>query len=70
MRSCALEPSGRYAVKHNPATYYADAADRSSCATDDIPLGNASDGALARDLAAERVPGLPDPGQAVPARED
>jgi hypothetical protein len=36
---CALDGSGRYAVKHNPQAYYRDAADQAACATDDVPLG-------------------------------
>jgi hypothetical protein len=35
---CALTPSGKYAVKHNPAAYYGAAADRAACRTDDLPL--------------------------------
>jgi hypothetical protein len=32
---CALVPSGRYAVKHNPAAYYVGDDDRAACSRDD-----------------------------------
>jgi len=35
---CALESSGRYAVKHNPAAYYVGGNDRAACRADDLPL--------------------------------
>lgn len=34
--TCDLNPSGRYAVKHNPAVYYTTV--RQQCAVDDVPL--------------------------------
>jgi hypothetical protein len=36
--ACALSSSGRYAVKHNPAAYYAGADDRVACQRDNRPL--------------------------------
>ncbi len=48
---CQLEPSGRYAVKHNPAAYYVGGDDRAACQADDVPLG-----ALSADLGADRLP--------------
>jgi hypothetical protein len=49
--SCALTPSGRYAVRHNPAPYYQGADDRAACRRDDVPLGTLAEGPLAADLA-------------------
>jgi hypothetical protein len=36
--NCALTTSGQYGVKHNPAAYYSNAADRAACANDDVPF--------------------------------
>lgn len=47
---CQLSSSGRYAVKHNPAAYYADSNDRTACDIDNVALGDPSSGALATDL--------------------
>jgi hypothetical protein len=44
---CQLTNSGRYAVRHNPAAYFAGADDRDACARDDVPLGSSDSGALA-----------------------
>lgn len=55
---CATSSSGRYAVKHNPAAYYAAAEDRAACSRDDIPLGSPDDGALAQALADGKLPEL------------
>jgi hypothetical protein len=49
--NCALSPSGTYAVKHNPATYYTGI--RSDCSNWDIPMGTTSSGAFLRDLNAD-----------------
>jgi hypothetical protein len=35
---CDLGSSGRYAVKHNPETYYVGGGDRAACQSDDIAL--------------------------------
>ena len=48
--ACDLNPSGRYAVKHNPAAYYA--AVRQQCAVDDVPLA----GHLSQDIDAGNLP--------------
>ncbi len=53
---CALAPHGSYAVKHNPAAYYTGPTDRQACQSDDLPLGTASAGALAGDLASSALP--------------
>ena len=54
--NCQLAGHGRYAVKHNPQAYYADATDRAACQTDDVPLGTLRAGALVDDLDAGRLP--------------
>ncbi len=48
--TCDVNPSGRYAVKHNPATYYT--AVRQQCAVDDVPL----EGHLSQDIASGNLP--------------
>ena len=48
--SCALDSSGRYAVKHNPAAYYL--RSRRRCDRWDVPLAPA----LASDLRHDRMP--------------
>ena len=48
--ACDLNPSGRYAVKHNPAVYYT--AVRTQCAVDDVPL----EGHLSQDIATGNLP--------------
>ncbi len=53
---CALQSSGRYAVKHNPAAYYVGADDRHTCTADDVPLGTLDTGPLVQDLAAGTLP--------------
>jgi hypothetical protein len=35
---CTLTTVGRYAVRHNPATYYVGENDRSACRRDNVPL--------------------------------
>ena len=54
--ACAVTSKGRYAVKHNPWAYFADAASRTACAADDVPLGNLASGALADDVAGGTLP--------------
>jgi phospholipase C len=54
--SCALRSTGRYAVKHNPAAYFADPADRAACAADDVAMGTTTSGNLADDVARDRLP--------------
>ena len=39
---CALGPSCRYAVKHNPAAYYVGENDRSACRKDNLPLDSSA----------------------------
>jgi hypothetical protein len=52
--NCRLTNAYPYVVKHNPAAYYTRL--RSGCATNDVPMGGTSGGALAGDLAAGTLP--------------
>ncbi|MGZ4805683.1 MAG: alkaline phosphatase family protein [Ilumatobacteraceae bacterium] len=36
--NCALHPTSRYAVKHNPAAYFVGGDDRAACEHDDVPF--------------------------------
>ena len=53
---CALTSTTRYAVKHNPWTYFSDPASRANCQRFDVPLGTTTSGALRRDVDAGRLP--------------
>jgi hypothetical protein len=53
---CALSSAGRYAVKHNPAAYYADPTDRAACAADDVALGTTTKGPLVDAIESDRLP--------------
>jgi phosphatidylinositol-3-phosphatase len=55
---CALSSSGRYAVRHNPWTYFADPAERAHCQADDVPAGTPSAGPLHDDVTAGTLPTL------------
>jgi acid phosphatase len=50
-RRCALTDSGRYAVRHNPWTYFSSRADRAACEKYDVRAAR-----LARDSAAGALP--------------
>jgi hypothetical protein len=52
--NCQAQPSGRYAVKHNPWPYVV--AERASCLRYDVPAGSTTRGALHRDLVAGALP--------------
>ena len=52
---CELADRGRYAVRHNPATYYIGNDDRAACTRDDVPLGTPAAGALV-DAIDARLP--------------
>jgi len=39
---CTLNGTGRYAVRHNPATYYVGQNDRSACWRDNVPLDHSA----------------------------
>jgi hypothetical protein len=49
-KNCDTSPSGEYAVKHNPATYYVTL--RAACGVNDVPL----EGVFDRDIAAGSLP--------------
>ncbi len=55
-RSCDLVNHGRYAVRHNPWTYFSDPAERARCQRYDLPLGSTSAGALRTDVAKGALP--------------
>ncbi len=52
--ACQTSSSGEYVSRHNPAVYYTDLG--SSCATNDVPLGTTSSGALLSDVEAGTLP--------------
>lgn len=54
LANCQHTNAGEYAVRHNPAPYYPN--DAASCATNDVPAGTPTTGALASDLAAGTLP--------------
>ena len=56
LANCQLDSGGEYAVKHKPASYYADAQDRAACQHDDVPLGTLATGALRHDLDTSTLP--------------
>jgi hypothetical protein len=51
---CQRHDSGRYAVRHNPWTYFP--AERAACRRHDVPAGTPTRGALQRDVAAGHLP--------------
>lgn len=55
---CWLENDGRYAVRHNPWTYFSDDASRRACQADDVPLGDSTSGALHDDIAKGTLPNV------------
>ena len=56
--ACWLENDGRYAVRHNPWTYFSDDASRRACQLDDVPLGDVTSGALHDDLESGTLPNV------------
>jgi len=54
--NCLLSNSGTYAVKHNPAAYYAGGSDRTACQANDVPMGTTSGGAFLNDLNNGTLP--------------
>jgi len=52
--NCAQSPSGKYAVKHNPAAYYTRI--RSECQRWDIPFGTTSSGRFVSDVDSGDLP--------------
>src|SRR4051812_17454208 len=55
---CALSSSGRYAVRHNPWTYFADPVERAHCRSYDVPAGTPAAGPLHDDVTAGTLPTL------------
>ena len=53
---CALEPVGRYAVKHNPWAYFSSSTSRDNCQRFDVPAGGPGDGALRDDVDSGALP--------------
>lgn len=53
---CALTSTGNYAVRHNPWTYFSDAASRDNCRRFDVPAGTTASGALRSDIDAGKLP--------------
>ena len=53
---CDLTSGGRYAVRHNPWTYFTDPPERDHCRAYDVPAGSPSAGALHDDLRAGTLP--------------
>ena len=56
--NCALTPSGRYAVKHNPWPYFSDPGPRANCRKFNVPTGTTARGALRSDIDAGRLPNV------------
>ena len=55
-RPCQLQDGGRYAVKHNPWAYFADASERAACLRNDVRSGTPRAGPLHDDVVAGRLP--------------
>jgi phospholipase C len=53
---CALEPIGRYAVKHNPWAYFSSSTSRENCGRFDVPAGSPGNGTLRDDVDAGALP--------------
>lgn len=53
---CALSATSRYAVKHNPWTYFSDASSRAGCRRFDVPAGTSASGALRTDIDRGTLP--------------
>jgi hypothetical protein len=56
-QNCQLRAAGRYASRHNPATYYTGGHDRRACRRDDVPMGSTARGAFRHALRTNK--GLP-----------
>lgn len=54
--NCQVTSSGRYAVKHNPWTYFTSPSERAGCLRYDVPSGTPVSGALHDDVAAGTLP--------------
>jgi hypothetical protein len=56
--NCYPTSTSRYAVRHNPWTYFSDAGSRANCRRLDVPLGLTSRGALRSDINAGTLPNV------------
>lgn len=56
--NCRLTSYGRYAVRHNPWTYFADSRSRAGCARHDVPAGTPKAGAFRDDVARGTLPNV------------
>ena len=54
--NCTVEDQGRYAVRHNPWTYFTDAQERAACQQFDVPAGTPTSGELATDIGRGELP--------------
>jgi len=54
--ACALTSHHRYAVRHNPWTYFSDPGARANCRAHDVPAGTTASGALRSDIRAGTLP--------------
>ena len=54
--ACQRVNTGRYAVRHNPWTYFTSATERSGCRANDVAAGTTTSGALHNDIVAGRLP--------------
>jgi acid phosphatase len=54
--NCHLTSTGRYAVRHNPWTYFAEPRSRANCRHHDVPAGTTASGALHDDVTAGTLP--------------
>lgn len=55
-RPCTVGDVGRYAVKHNPWTYFSAPASQANCQQFDVPAGSPDQGALRDDVLAGAMP--------------
>ena len=56
--NCYPTSTSRYAVRHNPWTYFSDAGPRANCRSRDVPLGLTTRGPLRSDINAGTLPNL------------
>jgi len=54
--TCITHNQDRYAVRHNPCTYYTDSTERAWCKRFDMPTGTTTAGPLADDVTRGRLP--------------
>ena len=54
--NCQATNPGYYDVNHNPWPYFTDSTDEAECATDDVPSGTTTSGALLSDINSGNLP--------------